>query len=147
MPLHYLGGMSHLERYTVTIQSELLTRFDDLIQKRGYTNRSEAIRDLVRDALVEEEWAREGDKVAAIVTLVYDHHIPDLANRLTDLQHHHPGLVVAATHIHLDNDNCLEVVILRGESGQVKHLAEKMIALRGVKHGKVVHTTEGSHIE
>lgn len=145
--LNYLEGMGHLERYTVTIQSELLTRFDELIQKRGYTNRSEAIRDLVRDALVEEEWAREGDKVAAIVTLVYDHHIPDLSNRLTDLQHHHPGLVTAATHIHLDNHNCLEVVILRGESSQVKQLADKMIALRGVKHGKVVHTTEGSHIE
>jgi CopG family transcriptional regulator, nickel-responsive regulator len=147
MSIEYLGGMGHMERYTVTIQSELLARFDDLIEKRGYTNRSEAIRDLVRDALVEEEWAREGDKVAAIVTLVYDHHIPDLANRLTGLQHHHPGLVVAATHIHLDNDNCLEVVILRGESGKVKHLAEKMIALRGIKHGKVVHTTEGSRID
>src|SRR3972149_3449021 len=86
---------------TASIESELLKRFDELIGKQGYTNRSEAIRDLVRDALVEEEWVHEGEKVAAIVTLVYDHHIPDLANRLTDLQHHHPGLVVAATHIHL----------------------------------------------
>lgn len=136
-----------MERYTITIQEELLREFDRLIAGRGYTNRSEAIRDLVRDALVEEEWAQSGEKVAATVTLVYDHHIPDLAHRLTELQHHHGPLVVAATHIHLDNDNCLEVVILRGESSDVKRLAEKMIALRGIKHGKVVHTTEGKKIE
>lgn len=139
--------MSQMERYTVTIQKDLLRRFDTLIAARGYTNRSEAIRDLIRDSLVTEEWARKGEKVAATVTLVYDHHTPDLGDRLTDLQHHHAGLVAASTHVHLDNDNCLEVAILRGESSKVKHLAEKMVALRGIKHGKIVHTTEGRGIE
>ncbi|MBK7494062.1 MAG: nickel-responsive transcriptional regulator NikR [Candidatus Omnitrophica bacterium] len=138
--------MARMERYTITIPEDLLARYDSLIQSQGYTNRSEAIRDLVRDALIEEEWADASEKVAATVTLVYDHHFAELAHRLTDLQHHHAGLVVVSTHIHLDNDNCLEVIILRGRCGEVRALAEKMIALRGVKHGKVVHTTEGSRI-
>jgi CopG family nickel-responsive transcriptional regulator len=136
-----------MERYTVTIPEDLLKRFDKQIQGKGYANRSEAIRDLVRDCLVAEEWAHEKEKVAATVTLVYDHHTPDLSSRLTDLQHHHGNLVVAATHIHLDNDNCLEVVILRGACGQVKRLADKMVALKGIKHGKIAHTTEGKSIE
>jgi CopG family nickel-responsive transcriptional regulator len=135
-----------MERYTLTIPQDLFAHFDELLHKTGYSNRSEAIRDLIRNSLVEEEWAHEGEKVAATVTLVYEHHKPDLAHRLTDLQHHHAEIVVAATHIHLDNDNCLEVVILRGESEKVRNLAEKMIALRGIKHGKIVHTTEGSRI-
>lgn len=135
-----------MERYTITIPEELLEGFDALIEKKGYSNRSEAIRDLVRNSLVEEEWAADEDQVAATVTLVYDHHIPELTEKLTDLQHHHGDIVVATTHIHLDNHNCLEVIILRGESVSVKALAEKMVAVRGVKHGKVVHTTEGRKI-
>ncbi|MCA9438338.1 MAG: nickel-responsive transcriptional regulator NikR [Candidatus Omnitrophica bacterium] len=136
-----------MERYTITIQEELLKQFDDSIEKKGYTNRSEAIRDLVRDSLVDDEWAEEAEKVAATVTLIYDHHTSDLGDKLTDLQHHQAHLVVAATHVHLDNDNCLEVIILRGRCKEVRHLAEKMIAIRGVKHGKIVHTTEGRTIE
>lgn len=139
-------GKETMERYTVTIPEDLLERFDASIAKKGYSSRSEAIRDLVRDSLVEEEWAGDREKVAATVTLVYDHHIPDLAHKLTDLQHHHGKLVVAATHIHLDNDNCLEVVILRGKGREVRELAEKMVSVRGVKHGKIVHTTEGTQI-
>lgn len=139
--------MSQMERYTVTLPSDLLKRFDNSIEGKGYTNRSEAIRDLMRDSLVEQEWAKKGEKVAATVTLVYNHHTPDLASRLTDLQHHHGHLVVAATHIHLDNDNCLEVAILRGKSEDVKHLAERMLSLRGIKHGKIAHTTEGKDLD
>jgi len=135
-----------MERYTITIPEDLLNRFDRSISKKGYANRSEAIRDLVRDSLVAEEWAKETDQVAATVTLIYDHHIPELPTRLTDMQHHHGDIVVAATHIHLDNHNCLEVVILRGPCKKVRALAEKMVSLRGVKHGKIVHTTEGKKI-
>ncbi|MCA9409579.1 MAG: nickel-responsive transcriptional regulator NikR [Candidatus Omnitrophica bacterium] len=135
-----------MERYTITISEELLEKFDTSIQNKGYSNRSEAIRDLVRDSLVDDEWAEENEKVAATVTLVYDHHTSDLGDKLTELQHHSANLVVAATHVHLDNDNCLEVIILRGKCQDVRHLAEKMIAIRGVKHGKIVHTTEGRSI-
>jgi CopG family nickel-responsive transcriptional regulator len=135
-----------MERYTITIPEGLLEGFDASIEKKGYSNRSEAIRDLIRDSLVAEEWAEDNDEVAATVTLVYDHHIPELTEKLTDLQHHHGDLVVASTHIHLDNHNCLEVVILRGKCGRVRELAERMIAVRGVKHGKIAHTTEGKKI-
>jgi CopG family nickel-responsive transcriptional regulator len=135
-----------LERYTVTLPNDLLEGFDKVIEKKGYSNRSEAIRDLMRASLVDEEWASPGEKIAATVTLVYDHHHSDLWQRLTDLQHHHGDLVVANTHIHLDNDNCLEVVILRGESRRVRRLAENLVAEKGVKHGKAVHTTEGKRI-
>lgn len=135
-----------MERYTITIPEELLEGFDASIEKKGYSNRSEAIRDLIRDSLVAEEWAGDDDKVAATVTLVYDHHIPELTEKLTDLQHHHGDIVAASTHIHLDNHNCLEVVILRGRCKNVRELAERMIAVRGVKHGKIVHTTEGRKI-
>ncbi len=136
-----------MERYTITIPEELLHQFDTSIEKKGYANRSEAIRDLIRDSLVHDEWVEDDEKVAATVTLIYDHHTSDLGDKLTDLQHHQAHLVVAATHVHLDNDNCLEVIILRGSCKEVRHLAEKMIAIRGVKHGKIVHTTEGRSID
>lgn len=122
---------------------ELLKKFDEQIRRKGYPNRSEAIRDLVRNALVKERWGRADEKVAATVTLVYDHHTRELTDHLAAIQHHHGSLVVATTHVHLDNDNCLEVVILRGRSGRVRRLAELLIAQKGVKHGRVIHTTEG----
>jgi len=135
--------MPHVERFSISMNRELLKTFDELTARKGYPNRSEAIRDLVRNALVEERWADANEKVAATVTIVYDHHTRELADRLADIQHHHGSLVVAATHIHLDNDNCLEVVILRGLSGRVRQLAELLIAQKGVKHGRAVYTTEG----
>lgn len=138
--------MCPVERYTVSMDSRLLARFDALIEKKGYANRSEAIRDLIRDSLVEEEWARPREKVAATVTLVYNHHAADLADRLADVQHHHASIVVATTHVHLDNDNCLEVVILRGHCRDVRALSEQLIAMKGIKHGKVAFTTEGKEL-
>jgi len=135
--------MAPVERFSVAMNRELLKKFDGLIGCKGYSNRSEAIRDLVRSALVEEQWAHPNEKMAATVTLVYDHHTRELAERLAHIQHHHGTLVVAATHIHLDNDNCLEVVILRGLSERVRRLAELLIAQKGVKHGRAVYTTEG----
>jgi CopG family nickel-responsive transcriptional regulator len=138
--------MDKLARYTVSMDERLLEHFDRLIAKKGYANRSEAVRDLIRGALVEEQWARENSKVAATVTLVYNHHAGQVADRLGDLQHHHHAEVVSATHVHLDNDNCLEVVILRGKSRAVRHLAEELVAMKGVKHGKAVFTTEGEDL-
>lgn len=135
--------MADLERFSISMNRELLKKFDGHIRKKGYPNRSEAVRDLVRNALVEERWAKADEKVAATVTLVYDHHTRELAERLAEIQHHHGPLVVATTHIHLDNDNCLEVVILRGRAAKVRRLAELLIAQKGVKHGRATCTTEG----
>jgi CopG family nickel-responsive transcriptional regulator len=135
--------MATVERFSISMNRKLLSRFDGLIGRKGYPNRSEAVRDLVRNALVEERWGRADEKVAATVTLVYDHHHRDLSERLADIQHHHGPMVVATTHVHLDNDNCLEVVILRGRTGKVRRLAELLIAQKGVKHGRATYTTEG----
>ncbi|MGC8842295.1 MAG: nickel-responsive transcriptional regulator NikR [Candidatus Sumerlaeaceae bacterium] len=133
-------------RYTVSMDARLLAKFDQLIAKQGYANRSKAIRDLIRAKLVEEQWRDAKGKVAATVTLVYDHHNHQVSERLSDLQHHHTDLVVSATHVHLDNDNCLEVVILHGEAGRVRALADELVASKGVKHGRIVLTTEGRDI-
>ena len=138
--------MTNLERFSISMSSELLRKFDAHSRQKGYANRSEAVRDLVRNALVEERWTRSDVKVAATVTLVYDHHTRELAERLAEVQHHHGALVVATTHVHLDNDNCLEVVILRGRAGKVRHLAEHLIAQKGVKHGRATYTTEGREL-
>lgn len=138
--------MSKLERYTVSMDSELFAKFDQLIRARGYNNRSEAIRDLIRASLVEEKWAGENAKVAATVTMVYDHHAADVGDQLTHLQHHAGKSVVATTHVHLDNDNCLEVVILRGRCKEVRQLAERMVALKGIKHGKIAFSAEGADL-
>lgn len=138
--------MSSVARYTVSMDARLLKKFDSRIRRQGYANRSEAIRDLIRDSLVEEQWGKTNEKVAATVTLIYNHHTSDLSDRLTEVQHHHGNIVVATTHVHLDNDNCLEVVILRGKAQAVRALSEKLIALKGIKHGKVVFTTEGRQL-
>jgi CopG family nickel-responsive transcriptional regulator len=138
--------MAHVERFSISMNHDLLRRFDEMIRHKGYPNRSEAVRDLVRNALVEEQWTQKDQKVAATVTLVYDHHTRELAERLAEIQHHHGRLVVATTHVHLDNDNCLEVIIVRGRSGRVRQLAELLIAQKGVKHGRATYTTEGRDI-
>ena len=138
--------MNELARYSVSMDARLLEQFDRLIEARGYANRSEAVRDLIRNALVEEEWASASQRVAATVTIVYHHHQSGVVERLGDIQHHHVGIVVSSTHVHLDNDNCLEVVILRGRSREVRALAEELIAIKGVIHGKVALTTEGKDL-
>jgi CopG family transcriptional regulator, nickel-responsive regulator len=116
--------------------------FDRLISKRGYKTRSEAIRDLIRESLVSEA-IDKNEPVVATLSLIYDHHLPKLSEKLTEIQHHAHGSVIAATHVHLDKDNCLEVVIMKGRSGEIRHLADHMLAMRGVKHGKLVLTTTG----
>lgn len=140
--------MAELERFTVSMDRRLLEQFDARNKEHGYDNRSEAIRDLIRKEMVAEEWnAPDGKaRVAATVTIVYDHHKFDLARQMVELQHEHGDTVVTTTHVHLDHDNCLEVIILRGESARVQELARRLIAMKGVKHGQGVFTTEGSNI-
>ena len=137
--------MTELTRTGVSIEEDLLEQFDRVITKRGYKNRSEAIRDLIRESLVSEA-VDQNRQVVATLSMIYDHHKPDLSNKLNEIQHHSHGNVLAATHVHLDADNCLEVVIMKGRSSEVRHLADHMLAMRGVKHGKLVVTTTGNDL-
>lgn len=134
--------MDKLTRFGVSVEKELLGKFDRLIEKKGYANRCEALRDLMRKALIEKAWD-ENVSVVATVTLVYDHHDPGLEAQLTEIQHHHHDTVVAAMHSHLDERDCLQVIILRGKAKGVKHLADELIAAKGVKHGDVIMTAGG----
>ena len=137
--------MGDLVRTGLSLERELLERFDTAINRRGYQNRSEAIRDLIRQHLVEE--AVEDNKViVGTLTMVYDHHQPNLSAKLIEAQHEAASKVLAATHVHLDHHHCLEVVILKGRSGEVKSLADRILSLRGVKHGQLTVTTTGKHL-
>jgi CopG family nickel-responsive transcriptional regulator len=138
--------MGQLSRIGVAIDSELLDKFDSLIARRGYTNRSEAFRDLIRDELVERAWERADAPVVGTVTLVYDHHVRMLSDKLTDIQHDHFHHVLSTLHVHLDHDNCLEVLVLKGKASAVRKLADALIATKGVKHGRLTITTSGSNL-
>lgn len=137
--------MAELIRTGVSIEQDLLQKFDTLITKRGYANRSEALRDLIREMLVSEE-VNDNKPVVATLSMIYDHHRPDLSNKLMAAQHHHHDSVLAATHVHLDDRNCLEVVILKGPAREVKRMSDHMLSLKGVKHGKLVMTSTGRDI-
>lgn len=138
--------MSDLSRIGVAIDTPLLEKFDALIARRGYTNRSEAFRDLIRDAMVEQHAGRPDAVVVATVTLVYDHHVRRLSEKLTDMQHDHFHNVLSTLHVHLDHDNCLEVIVMRGKASVVRHLADTLISAKGVKHGRLIITTTGADL-
>jgi len=135
--------MSSLSRIGVAIDSGLLSSFDALIARRGYTNRSEAFRDMIRDELVEAAWARPNSTVVGTVTLVYDHHVRMLNERLTDMQHEHFHHILSTLHVHLDHNNCLEVLVLRGKASAVRKIADALISTKGVKHGRLTITSSG----
>src|SRR5215831_11418376 len=139
--------MSELSRIGVAIDSDLLARFDRLIAQRKYTNRSEAFRDLIRDELVEKTWESPDSDVVGTVTLVYDHHVRLLNEKLTDIQHDHHRLILSTMHVHLDHDNCLEVLVVRGTSAEVRKIADVLISTKGVKHGRLTLTTTGSGLK
>jgi len=134
--------MKELVRFGVSLDSDLLDNFDDLITRKGYTNRSEAIRDLIRDNLVEREWDANKETVGTI-TIVYDHHVPDLTEKLTAIQHDYQRLILSGMHVHLDHDHCLEVLAVRGKGAEIQKVADILIGTRGVKHGKLATTTTG----
>jgi len=133
--------MSTLARIGVAIDSELLSDFDAYLDRRKYANRSEGFRDLIRDALIGEKTEKPDQPAVGTLTLVYDHHTRSLSEKLTTMQHDHQELVVSTLHVHLDHHNCLEVLVLRGSAGQIRHLAEGIIATKGVQHGQLVITT------
>jgi CopG family nickel-responsive transcriptional regulator len=135
--------MGELSRIGVAIDSDLLEKFDQHIAKRGYTNRSEAFRDLIRDELVAVASESPDSQVIGSVTLVYDHHVRMLSDRLTDLQHDSYHNIVSTLHVHLDHDNCLEVLVIRGKAAEVRRIADALISTRGVKHGRLTITGAG----
>ena len=135
-----------LRRFGVSLPDSLLEQFDRLIRRQKYSNRSEAIRDLIRDALVEEEWADSKEPVIASLALVYDHHASDLSRRLTSMQHEAHGIVQATLHIHMDAHNCMEVLVMRGPRADVEDTANRLISAKGVKHGKLFRSTQGANL-
>jgi len=132
--------MGELSRIGVAIDSDLLQRFDERIARKGYTNRSEAFRDLIRDDLSAEQLDRPDSAVVGTVTLIYDHHVRMLSERLNELQHQHHESIVSTLHVHLNHSDCLEVLVVRGTSHEVKQIAEKLMATKGVRHGKLALT-------
>lgn len=131
-----------LSRFGVSIPNRLLSRFDEQIADKGYANRSEALRDLIRDYLVEREWESDEETVGT-VTLVYDHHVREVADELTNIQHEMGQAIVSTLHVHLDRHLCLEVIVVKGKSGDIKRMADRLIGIRGVVHGKLTAATVG----
>jgi CopG family transcriptional regulator, nickel-responsive regulator len=137
-----------LERIGISLEDDLLAKFDRLIAEKGYVNRSEAVRDLIREALVQREWSRAAgrEEKVAVVALVYDHDSSNLAQKLAHIQHENHRAVVSALHVHLDPHNCLEVLVLRGRAAEVIHMGEGLVSTKGVKYGKVLPATTGQDL-
>ncbi len=134
-------------RFGISLDSALLERFDGRIKKKDYANRSEAIRDLIRDSLVVEEWESATAETVGTITLVYSHDTRELTDNLTDLQHHYHNSIISAMHIHLDEHNCLEVIVVKGRAKDIRTIADRLIGTKGVKHGKLTVTTTGKRLK
>jgi CopG family transcriptional regulator, nickel-responsive regulator len=130
--------MADLSRTGVSIDAELLQQFDRFIESRGYANRSEALRDLIRDHLVTTSVLAPNADVVGTVTLIYDHHSRLLPERLADIQHQHHAEIISTVHAHLDHDTCLEVVVVKGKSSRIQKLAGLLTSMKGVQHGRLV---------
>ncbi|HSN04142.1 MAG TPA: nickel-responsive transcriptional regulator NikR [Nitrospira sp.] len=134
--------MKKLVRFGVSLDHHLLDDFDRHIQRRKYMTRSEALRDLIRETLVGEEWGENRETVGTI-TFVYDHHVRDLTSKLTDIQHDYHGKILSGMHVHLDHDHCLEVLVVKGKGSEIRKVADALISVKGVKHGKLTMTMTG----
>ncbi|MGE4264599.1 MAG: nickel-responsive transcriptional regulator NikR [Desulfovibrio sp.] len=139
--------MGETIRFGVSLDSDLLDKFDVLCKEKSYQTRSEAIRDLIRSMLVQRQWEDSDGEVAGTLTLVYDHHASGLAQKLTELQHDSHAVILSTMHVHLDHHNCLEVLVLKGSAEIIKGLGQKLISTKGVKHGHLVLTTTGQEID
>ncbi|MBV5317650.1 MAG: nickel-responsive transcriptional regulator NikR [Desulfobulbaceae bacterium] len=134
-----------LKRFSISLDEKLSDQFDNYIRPRGYSNRSEAVRDLIRKVLINEQWEQDSE-VVGVVTLVYNHHQPQLQEKITELQHEYHQQITSTTHVHMAHHHCLEVTIVKGRASQVKELAERLIALRGVKDGNLTMSSTGDHL-
>ena len=137
--------MPNIARFGVSLEKDLLSKFDRSIGNKKYTNRSEAIRDLIREDLVKAEW-QEDKEIAGAITLIYNHHKRELLNKITDIQHDFQKIIISAQHIHLDHFNCLEIIAVKGSSKEAQRLADTLKAIRGVKHGTLSKSTTGKEI-
>ncbi|HUJ16913.1 MAG TPA: nickel-responsive transcriptional regulator NikR [Nitrospirota bacterium] len=138
--------MAGLTRFGVSIDDKLIKKFDALISRKGYATRSEAIRDMIRDMLVEQEWEAGSQETVGTITIVYNHHTRELDHALNDMQHQSFHQIVSALHVHLDAHNCLEVLVVKGKSRDIKTIADRLIGTKGVKHGKLTMTTTGKEL-
>lgn len=138
--------MENVIRFGISLNPELLKKFDEIIKEKGYANRSEAIRDLIRDFIVAEEWKKPGGEVVGALTLLYDHEVRGVVDRLTDLQHRYHANVLSSMHVHLDEHNCMELLVIRGIAEDIKRIADYLISSRGVKHGKLVMSAAGKEL-
>jgi CopG family nickel-responsive transcriptional regulator len=134
-----------LKRFSISLEEDLLEDFDEFIKQRSYENRSEAIRDLIRSSFIKDEWQGDND-VMGVITLVYDHHQPNLQEKVTELQHAYHHQIVSTTHVHMDHHNCLEVIIIRGKAAELKDMANRLSSLRGVRDGKLAMSSTGEHL-
>ena len=132
-----------VKRFSISLDEDLLSHFDDMITQKGYTNRSEAVRDLIREHMVRDEWSGGENETAGVVIIVYDHHQMELSQKLADHQHKDFTSVVSTLHIHQDEHNCLEVIVLQGKAKKIEEIANSLISMRGVKHGRFIETTTG----
>jgi CopG family nickel-responsive transcriptional regulator len=135
--------MSKIIRFGVSLEQELLDNFDRRIKEKKYTNRSEAIRDLIREYLVKKAWL-ENEDVAGAISIIYDHHKRELVNKLMDIQHDFGSLIISTQHIHLDHQNCLEIIVMKGISKKAQELADTLRAVKGVKHATLSMSTTGN---
>ncbi len=133
--------MDNTKRFGVSVPPDLLEKFDEKIEKKMYSNRSEAIRDLIRDFLVEEKWESSAEEVYGSLTLVYDHEKKGISDKLTEIQHEDHTHIVSTMHIHLDEHNCMETLAIKGKPQGIKHIADRLISTKGVKHGKLMMTS------
>jgi CopG family nickel-responsive transcriptional regulator len=136
--------MTELKRFGVSISESLLAAFDEHLEREGYSNRSEALRDMIRDHLIADQWVDPAAAVVGVITLVYDHHTYRLEDHLTEEQHEHFHMVRCSTHVHMDKHNCVEVIVVEGPSAEVRELADRLISLRGVQHGTLSCTAVGA---
>jgi CopG family nickel-responsive transcriptional regulator len=136
-----------IKRFGISLDSSLLENFDSLISKKAYPNRSEAIRDLIRDNLVKEEWEYGNKETVGSISIVYSHDRRELTDTLTDLQHHFSKSIVASLHVHLDDHTCLEVIVVKGKGTDIKMIADRLIGTKGVMHGKLSLTTMGKQLQ
>lgn len=134
--------MSKLVRFGVSLEEDLLAQFDRLIKQRKYTNRSEALRDMIREELVKKEWT-ENKEVTGAITLVYDHHTRELVTKVLDVQHDYHSCILSSQHIHMDHHNCFEIVVTRGKAKEIEELFQKLKSIKSVKHAGFMMATKG----
>jgi CopG family nickel-responsive transcriptional regulator len=139
--------MEKVVRFSTTIAPKLLDQFDEILEEKGYANRSEGIRDLIRNFIVANEWEGGDDEAVGSLTLLYDHDVRGVTDKLVELQHSHHANILSSMHVHLDEHNCIEVLVIKGRAGEIQSISDILIAARGVKHGELVMTSSGKGLE